>query len=403
MAVTASWTLYESTPPYGTSFSDLPYLPINLTDNIKVFGMKFIGSEIDYIDIFLQDEFADIYYSDATTAYRENLISNSDIEIYVTKFWVSNVKIFTIEDVGTDFSGVTYDNGPADDGVGATITSIDAGMFTHDTLENFSIGDVILVKDQTNQFENGIYQISVLGNESTQWVLTRSTTADTGLKLKDVVVVSAEDSTSALLIDQSSPAVDGSSAITFTTVLETEADLDTNFTWTNILARSSGDMVRFTLNSSTENRSLSLDKRFEAKSYYVAIKMVRTDGTFDHFQIRNLKIMSQFKTKLPETSPRPVKIFSQPGLAVVRESMQVEYYSATTTADNLTYNVTDKTWGSSDKIEVFRQPSAGVRSVVNPNEFISSGNSGNITFLIAQNPTSTITVTIARPLTEQGI
>lgn len=401
MAVTATWALYNSIPPYNKTFDNLPYLPINLTNNIKVFGMKFIGSEIDYVKIYLQDEFADIYYSDAATDYRADLITNADLEIYVTKFWVSNVKIFTVEDVGTDFGGVTYSNGTS--GVGATLTATTAGVFTHDVLNNFSVGDIILVKNQTSTFQNGIYEITTLGNDSTEWVLTRHTSANTALKLKDVVVVSDEDSTLALRIDQSTPVINGSTAITFTTTLETEADLDSNFTWTNILARSSGDMVRFELNSSTANRSLELDKRFEAQSYFVAIKMERLDGTFDHFQVRNLKVMSQFKTKLPETSPRPVKIFSQPGVAVIRESMQIEYYLPTTTADNLTYNITGKTWALTDKIEVFRQPSGGVRAVVNPNEFLSSGSSGNVTFLTSQNPTSTITVTIARPLTEQGI
>ena len=401
MAVTATWALYNSIPPYNKTFDNLPYLPINLTNNIKVFGMKFIGSEIDYVKIYLQDEFADIYYSDASTDYRADLITNADLEIYVTKFWVSNVKIFTVEDVGTDFGGVTYSNGTS--GVGATLTATTAGVFTHDVLYNFSVGDIILVKNQTSTFQNGIYEITTLGNDSTEWVLTRHTSANTALKLKDVVVVSDEDSTLALRIDQSTPVINGSTAITFTTTLETEADLDSNFTWINILARSTGDMVRFELNSSTANRSLELDKRFEAQSYFVAIKMERLDGTFDHFQVRNLKVMSQFKTKLPETSPRPVKIFSQPGVAVIRESMQIEYYLPTTTADNLTYNITGKTWALTDKIEVFRQPSGGVRTVVNPNEFLSSGSSGNVTFLTSQNPTSTITVTIARPLTEQGI
>ena len=401
MAVTATWALYNSIPPYNKTFDNLPYLPINLTNNIKVFGMKFIGSEIDYVKIYLQDEFADIYYSDASTDYRADLITNADLEIYVTKFWVSNVKIFTVENVGTDFGGVAYSNGTS--GVGATLTATTAGVFTHDVFNNFSVGDIILVKNQTSTFQNGIYEITTLGNDSTQWVLTRHTSANTALKLKDVVVVSDEDSTLALRIDQSTPVINGSTAITFTTTLETEADLDSNFTWINILARSTGDMVRFELNSSTANRSLELDKRFEAQSYFVAIKMERLDGTFDHFQVRNLKVMSQFKTKLPETSPRPVKIFSQPGVAVIRESMQIEYYLPTTTADNLTYNITGKTWALTDKIEVFRQPSGGVRTVVNPNEFLSSGSSGNVTFLTSQNPTSTITVTIARPLTEQGI
>ncbi len=405
MAVTATWALYNSVPPYNKTFDNLPYLPINLTNNIKVFNMKFIGSEIDYVQIYLQDEFADIYYSDAATDYRADLITNADLEIYVTKFWVSTVKNFTNQDVGSDFGGVTYSNGTS--GVGATLTATNPGVFTHDILDNYSVGDLILVRNQTSSFQNGIYEITILGNDTTEWVLTRHTSANTGLKLKDVVVISENqdftlDSSLGLRIDQATPVINGSTAITFTTTLETEADLDTNFTWTNILARSAGDMVRFDLNSATENRSLELDKRFEAQSYFVAIKMERLDGTFDHFQVRNLKIMSQFKTKLPTTSPRPVKIFSMPGIAVVRDSMQVEYYLPTTTADNLTYSV-NKTWAITDKIEVFKQPSGGVRTVVNPNDFLSSGASGNITFLSAQNPTTIITVTISRPLTEQGI
>jgi hypothetical protein len=402
MAVTPSWVLYNSVSPFEKTFDNVPYMPLNLTDYLQVFGVKFHGSEIDYLDLFLQDKYAEIYYSDAANEYRANLISNADIEIYVAKFWTYNVDLKTVEDVGTDFTGVTYYNGSANDGIGATLTSASNGIFTHDGANNFSVGDKILVKEQSNSFENGIYEITILGNASTPWVLTRVTEANTDLKIKDVIV--CDGTSTAWQIDQTSPAIDGASAITFTTSIASVSDLNTNLTWTNILAvDGGGDMVRFTVNSSTENRSLDLDKRFESYSYKIAIKLVRTDGTFDHFQIRNLKLLTQFKTKLPNTTPRPVKIFSEPGLAVVRDSMQVEYYQATTTADNVTYLVTGKTWGSSDKIEVYRQPLSGVRSVVSPTEFLVSGTSGRITFLSAQIPTSIITVTIARPLTEQGI
>lgn len=64
-------------------------------------------------------------------------------------------------------------------GVGATLTN-------NGTLAAFapdgptaSIGDRILVYNQTNQFENGIYEVTVVGNGSTPWVLTRTTDADT--------------------------------------------------------------------------------------------------------------------------------------------------------------------------------------------------------------------------------
>ncbi len=76
----------------------------------------------------------------------------------------------------------TYNNGTA--GVGATLTN--AG-----TLAAFapdgpvaSPGDRILIYNQTNQFENGVYTVTTVGNGSTAWVLTRATDADS-YALKD--------------------------------------------------------------------------------------------------------------------------------------------------------------------------------------------------------------------------
>lgn len=69
-----------------------------------------------------------------------------------------------------------YDNGVA--GVGATLTN-------NGTLAAFApdgptaqIGDRILIYNQTNQFENGIYEVSVVGSGSVAWVLTRTADAD---------------------------------------------------------------------------------------------------------------------------------------------------------------------------------------------------------------------------------
>lgn len=64
-------------------------------------------------------------------------------------------------------------------GVGATLTN-------NGTLAAFapdgptaSVGDRILVYNQTNAYENGVYTVTVVGNGSTAWVLTRATDADT--------------------------------------------------------------------------------------------------------------------------------------------------------------------------------------------------------------------------------
>jgi hypothetical protein len=71
----------------------------------------------------------------------------------------------------------TYNNGTA--GVGATLTNAGTlAAFAPDG-PTASPGDRILIYNQTNQFENGVYTVTVVGDGSTAWVLTRATDADT--------------------------------------------------------------------------------------------------------------------------------------------------------------------------------------------------------------------------------
>jgi hypothetical protein len=71
----------------------------------------------------------------------------------------------------------TYNNGVA--GVGATLTNAGAlAAFAPDG-PTAMVGDRVLVYNQTNQFENGVYEVSVVGNGSTAWVLTRTSDTDT--------------------------------------------------------------------------------------------------------------------------------------------------------------------------------------------------------------------------------
>lgn len=71
----------------------------------------------------------------------------------------------------------TYNNGTA--GVGATLTN--AGTQTAFTPDGViaSIGDRILVYQQANAVQNGVYTVTTVGSGSTNWVLTRSTDANT--------------------------------------------------------------------------------------------------------------------------------------------------------------------------------------------------------------------------------
>jgi len=71
---------------------------------------------------------------------------------------------------------VTYNNGTA--GVGATLTNAGTlAAFTPDGTVA-TVGQRILVNDQANAVQNGIYTVTTVGSGSVAWVLTRATDAD---------------------------------------------------------------------------------------------------------------------------------------------------------------------------------------------------------------------------------
>ena len=75
----------------------------------------------------------------------------------------------------------TYSNGSS--GVGATLTNAGTqAAFSTDGVSP-SASARILVKDQTNTFENGIYTLTIVGTVSTNWVLTRATDFDTAIEI----------------------------------------------------------------------------------------------------------------------------------------------------------------------------------------------------------------------------
>lgn len=75
----------------------------------------------------------------------------------------------------------TYSNGSS--GVGATLTNAGTqAAFTTDGTTP-SLNDRILVKNQTNTAQNGIYTLTTVGSGSTNWVLTRATDFDTATEI----------------------------------------------------------------------------------------------------------------------------------------------------------------------------------------------------------------------------
>jgi hypothetical protein len=70
----------------------------------------------------------------------------------------------------TNLSG-TYDNGV--DGVGSTFEVSPTATLNIDGVTSWSIGDGLLIKNQTSKFQNGRYVLTTLGDGSNPWVFTR--------------------------------------------------------------------------------------------------------------------------------------------------------------------------------------------------------------------------------------
>jgi hypothetical protein len=112
----------------------------------------------------------------ATKQYVDTLVSSGISYHEPVKYEVPN---------STGNLNATYNQpGGAGVGVGATLTNAGTLVAFAPDGPTASIGDRILIYNQTNQFENGVYVVTTVGDGSTAWVLTRSSDADT-YALKD--------------------------------------------------------------------------------------------------------------------------------------------------------------------------------------------------------------------------
>ncbi len=138
----------------------------------------------------------------------------------------------------------TYNQpGGAGVGVGATLTN--AGTQVALTIDGIlmTVGKRVLIYNQTNAYENGIYTVTVVGNGSTNWVLTRATDADTyspispnGLGGGDAFFVQAGNTGAGetYVCSNQGPIVFGTTAITFVQISSAQVySAGTGLTLTN--------------------------------------------------------------------------------------------------------------------------------------------------------------------------
>jgi hypothetical protein len=103
----------------------------------------------------------------ATKQYVDNIVTGLNFHAPVVAASTTNL-------------GVTYNNGTS--GVGATLTADTLRAFN--TLDGaaVSVGQRVLIKDQTNQIQNGVYTLTNNGSAGvTAWILTRATDQDNSI------------------------------------------------------------------------------------------------------------------------------------------------------------------------------------------------------------------------------
>lgn len=148
-------------------------------------GVAITGGSINNTPIGAGTAAAGTFTSVTTTTGTVSTTPTNDTDL-VNKLYVDNQVAAGIDihtacrvEVPESFGNLnaTYSNGTA--GVGATLTN--AGTQAALVIDGVTmiVGDRVLVYNQTNAFENGVYTVTNIGSGSTNWVLTRATDADT--------------------------------------------------------------------------------------------------------------------------------------------------------------------------------------------------------------------------------
>jgi len=91
----------------------------------------------------------------------------------------------------TEALTATYDNGTS--GVGATLTN--AGVQATLVLDGVypDVSDRVLIKDQSDEEENGVYIVTSVGSGATNWVLTRATDFDQAEEVKTGILTTVKE------------------------------------------------------------------------------------------------------------------------------------------------------------------------------------------------------------------
>jgi hypothetical protein len=163
-AGTSSQVLVSGTTPTFVSVpTALGYTPVNKAGDTMAGALNLGAFQINNLG-------APTLASDAATkAYVDAIGSGISVLSPV-------IAATTVALTATYANGATDANGGT--GIGATLTN--AGLQAAFSLDNYtlSVTDRVLIKNQVDQKQNGIYVVTVVGTGATNWVLTRATDAN---------------------------------------------------------------------------------------------------------------------------------------------------------------------------------------------------------------------------------
>ncbi len=118
--------------------------------------------------------------------------------------------------VSTSNVAGVYSNGLSNNGVGATLTSASTGALTIDSVAAVQ-GDRVLLQNQTNNWENGIYEVLAAGSTVAVWQLQRSDDMQIAANIKTGMFIPVEagtlDAGTIFVVVEPLPAVLGVNAL----------------------------------------------------------------------------------------------------------------------------------------------------------------------------------------------
>ena len=142
-----------------------------------------------------------------------------------------------------------------------------------------TVGDRILVKDQTIARENGIYTVTTVGSASVAWVLTRSADANTASKLAGAIVASDYDASLYKNLFRNTDTI-GVSSVNWRQIYTTQ---DSSVTLDDklVLRDSNGDFTAGTITAALTGNASTATKLATGRTVALTGDVTGTSGAFD--------------------------------------------------------------------------------------------------------------------------